>query len=267
MQRNINQPFVPAPSFNVSPGEISPIIVSARHFNPEAEVSDRVLVPALWGLIPRWHSSDYKKHGLTTNNARLETIASSKLYKPCLERGRRCVIPIEGFYEWSTVNPKQKSSERPAYYIYMKQEDGIKVEEKSTWSSEYSIRMMFVAGLFDVWHDLNGDSIQCLTVITFESDSSLSWLHHRTPAILETEEQIRNWLNPDYPDALKLIQHPKELVWHRVSNLVNNSRNKSPECNKPYVESSKQNTLLSWVKRKSDQSADNDTPEKKIKNE
>lgn len=165
------------------------------------------------------------------------------------------------------MNPKQKSSERPAYYIYMKQNDNaIKVENKSTWSTE-NIRLMFIAGLFDVWHDLNGDSMQSFTVITFESDSNFSWLHHRTPAVLETEEQITNWLNPDFEDSLKLIENPKDLEWHRVSNLVNSSRNKSPECNKPYVETSKQSSLLLWMKRKSDQSTDNVTPEKKVKKE
>lgn len=215
-------------------------------------------------MIPRWHSGDYKKHGLTTNNARLETLVTSKLYNPCLNRGKRCVIPMEGFYEWSTVNPKQKSSERPAYFIYMQQEDGIKVENKSTWTSN-NIRLMFVAGLFDVWHDSNGDSIQSFTIITFESDSKLNWLHNRTPAILETEEQITNWLNPDFEDSLKLIQHPKELLWHQVSKLVNSSKNKSQDCNKPYVESSKQSSLLSFMKRKSDQSSDDASADKKLK--
>lgn len=256
------------PSYNISPGEIAPIIVSAKHFDPKAKSTDRVLIPALWGLIPRWHTGDYKKHGLTTNNARLETLVTSKLYKPCLERSRRCIIPIEGFYEWSTVNPKQKSSERPAYYIYTPQLEGVKLEDKSTWNCD-NIRLMFMAGLFDVWHDSNGESMQSFTIITFESDSKLSWLHHRTPAIFETEEQISNWLNPDYKeDALKLIQHPKDFVWHQVSNIVNNSRNKSPQCNKPYSETSKQSNLLTWMKRKSETSSDNGAPElKKTKSE
>lgn len=41
----------------------------------------------LWGFVPPWHrGDDPTKHGLTTNNARLEGIAQSKLYKSALAR-------------------------------------------------------------------------------------------------------------------------------------------------------------------------------------
>lgn len=244
---------------------MSPIIVAAKHFDSSSDSSERVLLPALWGIIPRWHSGDYKKHGLTTNNARLESIETSKLYKPCLDRGRRCVVPIEGFYEWNTTNPKLKSSQRPAYYVYMPQQKEVKIEDKSTWSSE-NVNLMFVAGLFDVWTDSEGDSIYNFTVISFESDEHFKWLHHRTPAILETEQQINNWLNFDEVPttaALKAIKHPKSIIWHKVSNQVNSSRNKSEKCNKPLVESAKQNTLMAWMKRKSDEKeSDSNDPKK-----
>lgn len=234
----------------MSPGQICPIIVSAKHFDEDADASDRVLIPALWGLVPRWHKGDHRKHGLTTNNARMETIETSKLYKPALESGKRCVIPVEGFYEWQTVNPKLKSSERPVYFIYMPQAKEVKIEEKSTWKS---VNLMYVAGLFDIWHDEHGDSLYSFTVITYESDKHFDWLHHRTPAILETKEQVANWLNFDrtpHELALKLIKHPKTIVWHQVSNYVNSSRNKSEQCNKPKGETAKNNTLMSWIKKR-----------------
>lgn len=84
------------PSHNITPGELSPIIVSARHFDEDADCSDRLLLPALWGVIPVKHQGDYKKHGLTTNNVRMETCRTSPMYKRLLESGRRCVVPIEG---------------------------------------------------------------------------------------------------------------------------------------------------------------------------
>jgi hypothetical protein len=33
--------------------------------------------------------------------------------------------------------------------------------------------------------------------------------------------------------ALEVIQPAKVLTWHPVDTLVNNSRNKDPQCNKP----------------------------------
>jgi putative SOS response-associated peptidase YedK len=242
-----------------------PIIVSSKYFNDEEDAAKRTIIPAIWSIIPKYHKGDYRKHGLTTNNARLESLEQSKLYKPLLEKNKRCVMVIEGFYEWNTTNVKQKSSERSVYFIHMPQmSEKIKVEDKSTWSCE-EIKLMHVAGLFDVWHDENGDTIYSFTIITFESDDKFSWLHHRTPAILETEDQIRDWL--DYEripskEALKMIKHPKMFTWYQVSNYVNNMRNQSEQCNKPIntklssLTPSKGN-LLGWVKKRKD-NEDND---------
>lgn len=181
----------------------------------------------------------------------MESIKSSKLYKPLLDKGKRAIIPVEGFYEWNTTNPKLKSSERPAYFVYMPQTAEVKIENKSTWKSD-NVNLMFVAGLFDIWKNDAGESLYSFTVLTFESDEHFKWLHHRTPAILETEQQISDWLDFERipsDNALKVIKHPTTIVWHEVSNYVNNSRNKSETCNKPMErKKSESNSILSWIK-------------------
>lgn len=207
----------------------------------------------LWGVIPRYHKGDYRKHGLTTNNCRLEGLETSKLYKPLLKSGNRCVILCEGFYEWQTVTGA-KSSERKVYYIYFPQQTGIKMEDKTTWNDISKLNLFKVAGLFDVWHDENGDSIYNYTIITFESDDTLKWLHHRTPAVLETDQQVQDWLDFERvssKDALKILTQPKRLVWYQVSNFVNNSRNKSESCNKPLSEGKtpKSKMMSMWLKK------------------
>ena len=46
--------------------------------------------PMLWGLIPFWHKSmNPTDHKLTTNNARIEGLTESKMYKPLLEKDQR----------------------------------------------------------------------------------------------------------------------------------------------------------------------------------
>lgn len=208
-----------------------------------------MIVPALWGIVPRWYIGDYKKHGLSTNNARLENIHRSKLYKPAL--GKRAIIPVEGFYEWNTANPKLKSSERPAYFIYMPQKPDVKIDLKSTWNCD-DVNLMFLAGIFDVWKDDAGESLYSFSILTFESDDHFSWLHHRTPAVLETEQQVSDWLDFNRvpsESALKVIKHPRTMLWHEVSNYVNSSRNKSETCNKPIDRKKIQpNSVLSWIK-------------------
>ncbi|XP_052867991.1 abasic site processing protein HMCES-like isoform X2 [Anopheles cruzii] len=224
------------PSCNVAPTDVTPVLVSAIHFDETADAADRLLVPMMWGMVPRWHKGDYRKHGLTTNNCRLEGLASSKLYGPPLAAGHRCVILCEGFYEWQTVRP-MKSSERPVFYVHMPQDEKVKVEDRATWDlADGHFKLLRMAGLFDVWNDENGDKLYSYTVITFETKGQFAEIHHRSPAILESDEQVTDWL--DYKRvpskrALNMLQPCHDMRWYRISNIVNNSRNKSDQCNKP----------------------------------
>lgn len=257
-------------SFNLSPTMLCPVIISSKHLDNNADSSERTIIPAVWSLIPSWAKN--LKHGLTTNNCRLEGVEKSKLYGPLLSSGKRCVMVVEGFYEWQTVDARLKSSERPVYYIYMPQEDeSIKIEDKSTWTSD-KIKLLHIAGLFDVWHDENGDSIYSFTIITFESDNHFSWLHHRTPAILETQQDIRDWLDYErVKKPLDVIKKPKSIIWHQVTNQVNNTRNQSDACNKSAKDvqnaaSSTKGSIMNWIKKKSENSPES-SPTKLMKKE
>ncbi|XP_050085125.1 abasic site processing protein HMCES [Anopheles aquasalis] len=275
------------PSYNVAPTDVTPVLVSALHFDEAADSADRLLVPMMWGMVPRWHKGDFRKHGLTTNNCRLEGLAFSKLYGPPLASGQRCVILSEGFYEWQTVKPL-KASERPAFYVHMPQADEkVKMSDKSTWNVDSGqFRLLRMAGLFDVWNDDNGDKLYSYTVITFETSGKFAEVHHRSPAILETEEQVADWL--DYKRvpsarALNMLQPCHNLLWYRISNMVNNSRNKSDQCNKPVedvkpaaggskIATPKSKLMQSWLivkKRKldEDEPKEDDTGKQAIKSE
>lgn len=258
------------PSFNVAPTDVTPVLVSAVHFDDSADSADRLLVPMMWGMVPRWHKGDYRKHGLTTNNCRLEGLAISKLYGPPLAAGQRCVILCEGFYEWQTVK-QMKASDRPAFYVHMPQGGKVKVEDKTTWNADdgEQLQLLRMAGLFDVWEDEHGDKLYSYTVITFETVGKFAEIHHRSPAILETDEQVSDWLDfkrVPANRAINLLQPPKVMQWFRVSNIVNNSRNKSAQCNKPIQEGStkspmvpKSKLMQSWLvvkKRKVEETDD-----------
>lgn len=119
----------------------------------------------------------------------METMRTSKMYKRSFEKGQRCVIVCEGFYEWQTTK-ELKSSERPAFYIYMPQKESVEITNSQTFNEGQDVNLLKMAGLFDVWTNQNGDDMFSYTVITFESDDKFSWLHHRSPAILETDEQL-----------------------------------------------------------------------------
>ncbi|XP_055375283.1 abasic site processing protein HMCES isoform X2 [Condylostylus longicornis] len=247
------------PSYNIAPSDITPVLVSSDHFESyerNSEVNENemrfCIVPMLWGMIPFWHKGDYRKHGLTTNNCRLEHLLDSKLYKGPFMKGQRCIILCEGFYEWQTTQTA-KSSNKPVYYIHMPQNVSIKMYDKSTWDEIRTLRLLKLAGIFDSWKDENGDLIYSYSIITFESNEVLSWLHHRTPAILETEQQAIDWIDfkrVPYKQALSVIKPPTHLSWYRVSNLVNSSRNKQASCNKPITDAKLEvrgNLLTNWL--------------------
>lgn len=233
----------------------------------------------MWGMIPFWHrGADHRNHGLTTNNCRLERMLQSRLYANALRKGQRCVVLCEGFYEWQTTDPKAvKSSQRAAYYAYMPQNVGIHIECKDTWLQRVDeLNLLKMAGLFDCWTNDNGDQIYSYSIITFESDDKFNWLHSRSPAILETEQQVDDWLDfgrvTDTKELVAMLQPAKTLAWHPVSSLVNSSRNKSEECNK--VLSDKKTArpmnkmMQSWLiigKRKAEEEGEGEKAKKKAK--
>jgi putative SOS response-associated peptidase YedK len=81
-----------------------------------------------WGLLARW--SKEPSQGPRPINARMETVATSKLFAP-LMRKRRCLVPCDGFYEW-----QQSPAGKQPYVIRMK------IDEP-----------FFFAGLYDIWHE------------------------------------------------------------------------------------------------------------------
>ncbi|XP_077299305.1 abasic site processing protein HMCES [Arctopsyche grandis] len=259
------------PSYNIAPTDVTPILILSKE--------ERIVKPMMWGMVPPWHKGDYKKHGLSTNNCRIENILTSKLFKEPLQRGNRCVILAEGFYEWKTTD----KSKQP-YYIYCKQDDSIKVHDMNSWNNSFDendgwqgIQLLKMAGIYNVWNCDDGD-LYSYSIITMESNDTLGWLHHRMPAILESEDDVAKWLDTESispKDSISFLKATTNLTWHMVSTNVNNSRYKSEDCNNPANPNDKKsvkktntknvgsvNLMNSWLKRKSP--LKNELPEKKF---
>ena len=88
------------PSTNVPPTAYTPILFK----DERAGIDEFIVQPMMWGLVPPWHRGTVaSSHRLTTNNARLEGLSESKLYKPAIEHDRRCVVVCDAFYEWKKL--------------------------------------------------------------------------------------------------------------------------------------------------------------------
>ncbi|CAG4991150.1 unnamed protein product [Parnassius apollo] len=280
------------PSYNIAPTDVSPVLISSSKYRTTQSDSIRIIKPMMWGIIPPWHKGDYHKHNLSTNNCRLENIRQSKLYNPILLNGGRCIIVVEGYYEWQTTI---KTKVKQPYYIYASQEEHIKskhkhvpaicsvlddaiqdmsgvagergarsgtnparftIDEPDTFQNSYNdgdgwngLKLLYIAGLYNTWQ--NDDIIlYSYSIITMDSNNTLDWLHHRMPAILDTEVQIEAWLDIDNVNAdmaLSYLKPSKLLSWHQVSTAVNNSRYKSDDCIKRISkEKCSQKSITTW---------------------
>lgn len=207
------------PSYNVAPTN-----------DIYAVVSEQPAAPAVrsfhWGLVPVWAKD--LKIGSSMINARSETLTEKPTFKGLL-RKRRCIIAMDGFYEWqapshpAAVGPKGKPIKQP---MFIHRADG---------------HLMAVAGLWSTWRDKAGPAdglwLHSCTIITTAANSTMTPVHDRMPAILAAHAWAQ-WLDPaiEEPGALSALLQPAPpdlLVMHAVSTQVNNVRNKGPELIAP----------------------------------
>lgn len=185
-----------APSWNVAPTDT--VYAVAEHHDV------RYLGTFRWGLIPFW-SKDKRSSQI---NARLETVATKRVFKDSFAR-RRCIIPADGFYEWRTVDG-------------VKQPHFIKLPD----------RPMAMAGIWSRWTDPeSGERLAGCAVLTGPPAESIASIHDRMPVILP-EDVWDTWLDRDLDDpdpVLRILEdlRPAAVVHHEVTRAVNTVANNS----------------------------------------
>lgn len=190
------------PSWNVAPTDHLPIL----RYDPKA--GHRTLDLMRWGLVPYW-AKDIKI-GFSTINAMAETVDTKPVFREAFQR-RRCIVPVDSFYEWKKVDAKTKQPYAVAF------------EDRS---------LMALAGLWETWRSrANNETIQSFTIVTTTPNALCADLHSRMPVILPSETWS-TWLGeePAEVDQLKslLVPYAGEMVaWpvsQRVGNVKNNDR-------------------------------------------
>ncbi len=160
---------------------------------------------ARWGLIPGWAKDP--SIGAKTINARAETIAEKPAYKAAFRR-RRCLVPVDAFYEW--VNADRSDGKKQPHCIYFEDRDPFAF-----------------AGVWERWQGGDGSDVETLSIVTTEASAAIAPLHHRMPVILDPSN-FRTWLTGD-PEAAGALMTPYEgarvIAFHPVSTRVNNVRN------------------------------------------
>ena len=247
------------PNFNQTSGHCLPVLVSGKSLAAKSaegnDSSGRLLCAMRWGLRPHWIQSN-ENSPINPINCRFETMAQKKMFSSALKNGRRCVVVVDGFFEWKTNPNKGKDP----YFLYFPQEyinyktgdyswlkDQSKLIDDNEWRGP---RLLTMAALFN----RSPDGDLTFTVVTVPSHPSLEWLHDRMPAILDSDDSIRDWLDSDNVSAdkaIKLLTPFGGLDFHMISRLVSNVINNSYENLLPIDVKPKQKTIDQWFVKKS----------------
>jgi putative SOS response-associated peptidase YedK len=193
----------PPPRFNVAPTQTMPVV-------PNLE--PRRLVAMRWGLVPRWAKD--ASIGNRLINARSETAAEKPSFRDAL-RKRRCLVPADGFYEWSGEGKER-------FPLLVRRRDGTPLG---------------MAGLWESWTSPEGEILDTFTLLTTSPNELMVRFHDRMPVILGPESWDR-WLAPTAvasEEVLPLLV-PCPADWLEavpVSRAVNSPRTDSSVCIEP----------------------------------
>lgn len=149
------------PRFNIAPTNIHVVLRLSE--------GRRELVPARWGLVNRWAKD--ASAASRQINARSETARDKPAYRDAFER-RRCVIPADGFYEWS----------------------GPKGARRPLWFHPPKGGLLHLAGLYETWtNPATGEAERTFTILTTPANDVIAPVHDRMPAILNPTD-LDVWL-------------------------------------------------------------------------
>jgi len=224
-------PFNCKPSYNIAPGALAPVVCQGG------------MKLFRWGFIPAWPGqkpapgavrlpdsalplfsagnpleskfSGAENAGLSENgpakegfiNARAEGIASRPLFRNVFYKSR-CLVPADGFYEWQSAA-------------------GAKIPHR------FEMRDKSLFGMAGVYEEATGT----YAIITAAANALARAVHNRMPVILEKRQEAL-WLDPKMKDSeilLPLLRACDSSLMrgYRVSDLVNDPKNDSPDCLKP----------------------------------
>jgi putative SOS response-associated peptidase YedK len=164
-----------------------------------------------WGLVPPWAESP--RVGSRMINARAETLLDKDVFRRPLER-RRCLVPADGFYEWTT----RAGGGKQAWHL--RPRDG---------------GVLAFAGLWESWRPRGGDGerVVSATIVTTAANATVTPVHDRMPVCLPAAAW-GEWLDPANDDLLGLtpllVPAPEDLLEVRpVGPAVGNVANDGPE--------------------------------------
>lgn len=194
------------PRYNVAPSVKIPAAVRTLE-NKKREV--KLLQ---WGFVASWTQG-----GRLVVNVRAEEIEEKPLFQESFEKWR-CLIPVDGFYEWRNV-----AKETHPYYFQMK--------DKKPFA---------LAGLWATQKTEEG-TVESCSILTTSPNETVRAVHDRMPVIVDPKYHDL-WLDSqdlrDFKEIKKLFEPfpAGKMETYQVGAWVNNVAHDDPKCIEPSSE-------------------------------
>ena len=189
-----NSDFNITQSYNISPGQNVNIILSYKLEN--------YLLESNWGYTFINSNTQNKQMVI---NSRIETINSKLLFKDSFLK-RKCIIPANGYFEWS-----QKEGEKKPYLIQLG--DGELIYFAGVWRKE----------------KYNDDKRRVFSIITKAANKKINEIHHRMPVVLNANN-AQDYLETKDNNLIFDKFEDVDLNFSEVSKYVNNPKNNDEKC-------------------------------------
>ena len=189
-----NSDFSTTQSYNISPGQDVNIVLNYKF--------DNYLLSSNWGYN---FINNKTKNNQSVINSRIETINSKLLFKDSFLK-RKCIIPANGYFEWS-----EKEGEKKPYYIQLG--DGELIYFAGVWRKE----------------KYNNDKRRVFSIITKAADSNINKIHHRMPLVLNANA-AQGYLEFKGDNLNFNNFEDVDLKFTEVSKYVNSPKNNDEKC-------------------------------------
>jgi putative SOS response-associated peptidase YedK len=165
-----------------------------------------------WGLLPSF-VKDLKQFP-TLINARSEEVLDKPSFRQAM-RYRRCLVPVDGFYEWT--GPKGK---RRPFLLRPR-----------------APQLTAFAGIYERWRDPAGAEVDTVAILTCPANRTVAPLHDRMPVVLPVEH-FEAWLDVEGTDAataLALLQPAPDDLFEAIElhPKINDSKRDEPGIQEP----------------------------------
>ena len=181
-------------SYNISPGQDVNIILNYKFEN--------YLLSSNWGYNFINTKTQNKQIVI---NSRIETINSKLLFKDSFLK-RKCIIPANGYFEWS-----QYEGEKKPYFIQLG--DGELIYFAGVWRKE----------------KYNDDKRRVFSIITKAANQKINKIHHRMPVVLNANN-AQDYLEIKDNNLIYKNFEDVDLNFTEVSKYVNSPKNNDEKC-------------------------------------